>query len=252
MQFLPKLDNSVLFKEAYNILSNNGCICIFPEGTSHDRPDFIKLKAGIAFMSLGAMAEHNCKNVKIVPVGLNYFNREKFRSDVNIEFGKPFEVPTQWAEEFKTNKRDVTEKLLKEVESRMKAVTLIAPTIEELRSVLLFRNVYVPKSLKLSPTQVSELNKRFIKGYSMLKEEPECKAMLSSGADYIREIDELGLDDKDVLSTEFEQKKMKRKFILSVVMFICFLLFVTPMLLIVLPFIIYVRKVAEKERIAVS
>jgi glycerol-3-phosphate O-acyltransferase/dihydroxyacetone phosphate acyltransferase len=224
---LPKLDNSVLFKEAYNILSNEGAICIFPEGTSHDRPDFIKLKAGIAFMSLGAMAEYNCKNVKIVPVGLNYFNREKFRSDVNIEFGKPFEVPSQWAEEFKTNKR-------------------------ELRAVLLFRNVYVPKSLNLSPTQVSELNKRFIKGYGMLKEEPEIKEMLKEGANYITEIDELGLEDKDVLSTEFEHKTMKRKFLLSVVLFFCFLLFVTPGLLIVLPFIIYVRSIAEKERIAVS
>jgi glycerol-3-phosphate O-acyltransferase/dihydroxyacetone phosphate acyltransferase len=203
-------------------------------------------------MSLGAMAEHNCKNVKIVPVGLNYFNREKFRSEVNIEFGKPFEVPSQWAEEFKTNKRDVTEKLLKEVESRMKAVTLIAPTIEELRAVLLLRKVYVPKTLKLSPTEVSELNKRFIKGYSMLKDVAECKEMLRQGTDYIREIDELGLEDKDVLNTEFEQKKMKRKFLLSVVIFFALLIFVTPMLLIVLPFIVYVRKVAEKERLAVS
>lgn len=249
---MPKLDNSVLFKEAYNVLANDGCICIFPEGTSHDRPDFIKLKAGIAFMSLGAMAEYNCKNVRIVPVGLNYYNREKFRSEVNIEFGKPFEVPTQWAEEFKTNKREVTEKLLKEVESRMKAVTLVAPSIEELRAILLFRSVYVPKSLKLSPTQVSELNKRFIKGYGMLKDEEECKAMLKKGTDYIREIDELGLEDKDVLSAEFEQRKMKRKFLLSVVMFVCLLIFVTPGLIIVLPFIIYVRNVAEKERIAVS
>jgi glycerol-3-phosphate O-acyltransferase/dihydroxyacetone phosphate acyltransferase len=115
--YIPKLDNSSLFKEAYKRLSEDGCICIFPEGTSHDRTDFLKLKAGIALMTLGAMAEGKCKNVNIVPVGLNYFKREEFRSEVVIEFGKPFEVPREWSDLFKTNKRDATEKLLKEVES---------------------------------------------------------------------------------------------------------------------------------------
>ena len=115
--YIPKLDNSSLFKEAYKRLANNGCIAIFPEGTSHDRTDFIKLKAGIALMSLGAMAENNCTRVNIVPVGLNYFKRDEFRSEVIIEFGKPFEVPQEWAELYKTNKRESIEYLLKEVES---------------------------------------------------------------------------------------------------------------------------------------
>jgi glycerol-3-phosphate O-acyltransferase / dihydroxyacetone phosphate acyltransferase len=114
--FIPKLDNSSMFKEAYKRLTNDGCIVIFPEGTSHDRTDILKLKAGIALMSLGAMAENKCKNVNIVPVGLNYFKRDEFRSEVIIEFGKPFEVPQEWAEMYKTNKRDSIELLLKEVE----------------------------------------------------------------------------------------------------------------------------------------
>jgi len=115
--FLPKLDNSILFKQVYDKLLNDGCICIFPEGTSHDRSELIKLKAGIALMTLGAMSETNCKNVKIVPVGLNYFKREEFRSEVIIEIGKPFEVPSEWGQEYKTNKRVSTEKLLKEIEA---------------------------------------------------------------------------------------------------------------------------------------
>jgi glycerol-3-phosphate O-acyltransferase/dihydroxyacetone phosphate acyltransferase len=115
--WIPKIDNSELFKEAYQRLADNGCICIFPEGTSHDRSDFIKLKAGIALMTLGAMSEKKCQNVNIVPVGLNYFKREQFRSEVVIEFGKAFEVPTEWANEYLVNKRDATEKLLKEIES---------------------------------------------------------------------------------------------------------------------------------------
>jgi len=30
-QYAPKLDNTVLFEEAYRRLKNDGCICIFPE-----------------------------------------------------------------------------------------------------------------------------------------------------------------------------------------------------------------------------
>ena len=67
-------------------------------------------------MALGAMAEGNTKNIKILPVGLNYFKREEFRSIVNIEFGKAFEIPSEWAELYKTNKRQATEKLLIEIE----------------------------------------------------------------------------------------------------------------------------------------
>jgi glycerol-3-phosphate O-acyltransferase/dihydroxyacetone phosphate acyltransferase len=111
--FSPK----ILFKSAYQRLAENGCICIFPEGTSHDRTEFLKLKAGIALMTLGAMAEHDCKPVKICPVGLNYFKRDEFRSEVVIEFGTPFEVPLEWASEYKTNKRHATEKLLVEIEA---------------------------------------------------------------------------------------------------------------------------------------
>ena len=114
--YLPKIDNSFLFKDAYRRLSENGSICIFPEGTSHDRTDFLKLKAGIALMALGAMAEGKIKNVKILPVGLNYFKREEFRSIVNIEFGKAFEIPNEWGELYKTNKHQATEKLLIEIE----------------------------------------------------------------------------------------------------------------------------------------
>lgn len=114
--YIPKVDNSFLFKDAYQRLSENGAICIFPEGTSHDRTNFLKLKAGIALMSLGAMAEGKTKNIKILPVGLNYFKREEFRSIVNIEFGKAFEIPSEWAELYKTNKRAATEKLLIEIE----------------------------------------------------------------------------------------------------------------------------------------
>ena len=240
-----------MFKEAYECLKNEGYLCIFPEGTSHDRTDFIKLKAGIALMSLGAMSEFKSKNVKIVPVGINYFRREKFRSEVLIEFGKYFEIPSDWADQFSKNKKEATEKLLKEIEARMKAVTLTAPTYEELRALHLLRKIYVPKGLKLTPTQYSDLCKNFAKGYERVKEIPEYIDNINRINNYVREIDEIALTDHEVTNINFQKALMRKKFYMSTMKFILYFLFILPGYLSILPFLIYCKYKAEKERVIV-
>lgn len=201
-------------------------------------------------MALGAMnGGFTSKNIKIVPVGLNYFNREKFRSEVIIEFGKPFTVPTEWAEEYQLNKKIIIEKLLNEIEARMKAVTLTANSYEELRTLHLLRKIYVPKSIRLSPTQYSELCKDFAKGIKKIYELEESKSLLVRVENYIREIDEIAVTDSEIRDTNFEQKKMKRKFLFSaLIFFICFI-FLFPGLVIMTPFVFYISNAAEKERI---
>jgi glycerol-3-phosphate O-acyltransferase/dihydroxyacetone phosphate acyltransferase len=203
-------------------------------------------------MALGGMAEHGTKNVKIVPVGLNYFKREKFRSEVIIEFGKAFEVPTEWANEFKDNKKQVTEKLLREIESRMKAVTLRAPTYEELRALHLLRKIYLPKRVKLTPTQYSELCKNFAKGYEKLKENPEYKDKVQRINNYVKEIDEIAITDTEVRNTEFKQAMLRMKFYYSTFIFFLYLTLILPGYIIMLPFIIYIKNRAERERLEVS
>lgn len=68
-----------MYTSVWNVLKNNGCVGIFPEGGSHDRTELLPLKAGVCIMALGAMAKYNSP-VKIVTVGLNYFRGHKFRS----------------------------------------------------------------------------------------------------------------------------------------------------------------------------
>lgn len=201
-------------------------------------------------MALGAMSEYNTKNVKIVPVGLNYFNREKFRSEVIVNFGKPFTVPTEWAEEFKINKRQVTEKMLNEIELRMKSVTITANSYEEVQTLFLLRDMYIPKNMKLSPVEYSELSLRFSKGYKKLSELPDGDSFSKKANSYMNELNEIAVTDKEIRDREFKQNKLKRKFFLSLVAFILLLFFLLPGILILLPFIFYIRVKAEKERVA--
>lgn len=203
-------------------------------------------------MTLGAMNGYTEKNVKIVPVGLNYFNREEFRSEVIIEFGKAFEVPTEWAREYNSNKKETSNKLLKEIEARMKGVTLTANSYEELRTLHLLRKIYVPKEKKLSPTQYSEVCKQFAKGIKKIKELPDAKEKIQRVNNYVREIEEIAITDSELRNHSFEAKKLKRKFLLATIYFFICVIFLFPCLMILLPFIYYIKRKAEKERVAVS
>ena len=171
---IPKLDNSTLYKEAYLKLHEGNAVCIFPEGTSHDRSDFLKLKAGVALMSLGAMANHNTKNIKILSCGFTYFNRDKFRSDVIIEFGVPFNIPDEWGELFKEKKKEAIGNILTEVENRMKAVTFTAPSFKEYSLLSIVRDLYIPKDINLNAEEYNEISKRFSKSYHIVKDRKEC------------------------------------------------------------------------------
>lgn len=83
-------------------------------------------------MALGAMArDPNCK-ISIIACGLKYFKPHKFRSQVIVEFSRPFRIPQSIVEKYKKNKREGCAELLAEVEKKMREVTLNAPSYKEL------------------------------------------------------------------------------------------------------------------------
>lgn len=84
-------------------------------------------------MALGAMAKDpNCK-ISIIASGLKYFKPQKFRSQVVVEFSRPFRIPQELVEKYKQNKREACGELLAIVEGLMKDVTLNAPSYKELQ-----------------------------------------------------------------------------------------------------------------------
>jgi glycerol-3-phosphate O-acyltransferase/dihydroxyacetone phosphate acyltransferase len=98
----PKLDQTEVFAAVHDAL-NNGCrVGIFPEGGSHDRTELLPLKAGVTIMALGAEAKYPGLGVKIVPVGLNYYHPNRFRSRAYVEFGQPMDVPADLIKRYTT------------------------------------------------------------------------------------------------------------------------------------------------------
>lgn len=93
------------------------------------------ITAGVTLMALGAMAQYPGLNVKIVPVGLNYFHAHRFRSRAVVEFGEPLTISERYVEMFKNGgeeKRLACGTLLGKIYDSLKSVTLNAESYETL------------------------------------------------------------------------------------------------------------------------
>jgi glycerol-3-phosphate O-acyltransferase/dihydroxyacetone phosphate acyltransferase len=82
---MPHIDQNKVYHAVHQRLRRGECCAIFPEGGSHDRSQLLPLKAGVAIMALGALAEDPSLDLKVVPCGLNYFNAHRFRSRAVVE-----------------------------------------------------------------------------------------------------------------------------------------------------------------------
>jgi 1-acyl-sn-glycerol-3-phosphate acyltransferase len=76
---------------------SGGVTCLFPEGDSHDRPDVLRLKTGLARFYYRARelgrGEGSNPIPQIVPVGLHYDEKHAFRSSALVSFHPPIALP---------------------------------------------------------------------------------------------------------------------------------------------------------------
>ncbi len=175
----PHIDQTNVYHAVFNRLKTGGCVGIFPEGGSHDRTGLLPLKAGVAIMALGTLAEAPDCGLKIVPVGMNHFHAHKFRSRAVIEFGPPFELPTELVDQYKNGqRRDAISQVLDLVHPALQAVTVSASDYDTLMLIQAARRLYNPTGKKLPRPVVVELNRRLAQGYEKYKDDEDVKQTL--------------------------------------------------------------------------
>jgi len=246
-KILPKLDQSMMYEAVWQRLKEDGCVGIFPEGGSHDRTQMLPLKAGVCIMALGAMTK-NCKPIRIVPCGFNYFEGHKFRSKAIIEFGTPYEVPQKLVATYLKDKKHAISSLLTQIEKRMHSVKISAPTYNELSSIYLARKLYIPPKTTITPHEEHMLNQILALGYNQLKDEPEVKNLFDSIRDYYCDLKSLTLDDSAVKRISSNDLKNIWKFIFSLFMIIVSGFFALPGLFHIGPLGLLISFLSEKER----
>jgi 1-acyl-sn-glycerol-3-phosphate acyltransferase len=104
-----------------DLLRHCGALCIFPEGISHSDPHMRRFHTGAARIALDYLHQGgNPGNLQLVPVGLHYTEKDRFRSAVWLRYGTPIDVAGWQREHPEAGAHELTE----EIRRRVEALTL--------------------------------------------------------------------------------------------------------------------------------
>ena len=129
--------NQDSFVKCYELLAKNETIIIFPEGQSHSDPHINKLKTGAARIALGAK-QNNDKTPALIPVGLTFSRKGKFRSDVLVQYGTAIDLSTpEQSDSFES-----VELITDRIKQELAKVTLNADSWEDIYLITRLRKVF--------------------------------------------------------------------------------------------------------------
>ncbi len=83
--------NDAIFEHCFEMFGRGAALLIFPEGQSHSDPHIHPFKTGAARLALGGRARG--AEPVLVPVGLTFTHKGRFRGSVLVQFGAPVPVP---------------------------------------------------------------------------------------------------------------------------------------------------------------
>ena len=202
-------DNRGAFERVDDVLACGGCVAIFPEGISHTESQLATLKTGTARMALHAATRRET-DIAIVPFGLTYLNRHRFRSQVLLHFAAPMPIDEHRLAAYENDAVGTVRQLTGELRERLSRVTLNAPDWATLRFIHAARRLYKPMSAKLTPTTYVDLSRRFVEHYSRFAGEPDIQRLRGAIEAYQAQLDLLGLKDYQLSHPVSARIAMKR------------------------------------------
>ncbi|HEV2829920.1 MAG TPA: lysophospholipid acyltransferase family protein [Pyrinomonadaceae bacterium] len=166
--------NSEVFMAARRLLARGGTIGICPEGVSHDEPRLRPIKTGAARIALGAVSTGEVANLKIVPAGLYYTSKTKFRSEVLLYFGNPIDVQPAEMESDGNPPRAAVKELSNRIECALREVMLDAEHEEALQTIRRAEKIFSSEPDEAADESLAEelqLQQRFVNAYHVLREQ---------------------------------------------------------------------------------
>ena len=127
--------NRDTFARIFEELRAGAAVALFPEGISHHEPELQPLRTGAARMALGAEA---AEPVSIVPVGLTFEDKTRFRSRLLVTVGEPIGPEPDASDDDAETVRALTAR----IDAGLRAVTLNHPSWEAARLVERAAEIY--------------------------------------------------------------------------------------------------------------
>jgi 1-acyl-sn-glycerol-3-phosphate acyltransferase len=195
--------NRETFVAARKLLARGGTIGICPEGVSHDEPGLRPIKTGASRIALAAVSTGEVAELKIVPAGLYYTSKTKFRSAVLLYFGKPIEVAPVEMENDGHPPRGAVRELSNRIECALREVILDAEHEEALQTISRAERIFSSEPDDEGEDSLADelqLQQRFIKAYTILREQaPERLRKLEVRMSrFEEELTQAGVDPEDL------------------------------------------------------
>ncbi|HAF14427.1 MAG TPA: hypothetical protein DCK99_12175 [Blastocatellia bacterium] len=165
--------NREVFVAARKLLARGGTIGICPEGVSHDEPHLLPIKTGAARIALAAISTGEVADLSIVPAGLYYTSKTKFRSAVLLYFGDPISVSPVELEADGDPPRAAVRELSNNIECALRLVILDAEHKEALQTITRAERIFSSETDEEGNDSLADelqLQQRFIKAYTVLRE----------------------------------------------------------------------------------
>lgn len=195
--------NKMSFQKCYDFLAQKGTLLIFPEGTSIIERRLREIKTGTARIALGAEYENNFSlNLKIVPIGINYSDADKFRSEVFVNIGEPI-LLSKYQNIYNPENFEAVEALTKEIEEEISK--LIVVTEDEEQDILISNIEKIYKNTLFDEFDLPEkkheefiIVKEIVKGvkYFEQKNNQYFKNLRIQTDNYLENLSVLGLSDE--------------------------------------------------------
>jgi glycerol-3-phosphate O-acyltransferase/dihydroxyacetone phosphate acyltransferase len=220
--------NRAMFVAARKLLADGGTIGICPEGVSHNEPRLRPIKTGAARIALAAVSTREVTGLTIVPAGLYYTSKTKFRSAALLYFGKPIEVIPAELENDGNPPREAVRDLSSRIECALREVILDAEHEEALQTITRAEKIFSSEAADEGNESLAEelqLQQRFIKAYTVLRERaPERLRKLEVRMSrFEQELAQAGVDPDD-LSPPTSTLDVFRHLITRVLLFLVLIL----------------------------
>lgn len=190
------VDNADAFRALHAVLADGGAFGIFPEGVSYTESELQPLKTGAARIALSALAEG--VPVTIVPVGLHYRRKQRYRGRVLVQYGTPIALDAGWRARWDADPRAAAHALTEHVGVALRALTINAKDFDTLRVLDGARRLYVPPDRDLSLEDEAEVTRRLVAHWEAKRDVPEVRALYAEIDAYLSLLEALGLSDHDL------------------------------------------------------
>ncbi len=164
----PLTGNRETFESAARLLARGGTLALFPEGISHDAPRLAPLKSGAARIALGT-ATSTGATLLVVPAGLYYTWKQRFRSSALLAFGPPLEVQPAEGGDEEPDRSDV-QALTDRISDALSALTLQADARETMELVRKAERILNTGARKPKLAEELSRRQRFAAAYRSLSE----------------------------------------------------------------------------------